>query len=130
MNCVYTLEVPQDYRMEVTFQNFSMPPKTSGRECDTDYVIIKDGESEGRGRLIGRFCGHERPKSFLSSGRFVWINFVTDDVQSQYAGFKVNFRPIHEGTIDSSCCQKHPQPFRHPNSRYVEAAAVSSSGMT
>ena len=96
LNCTYKLEVPEGYRMEVTFDIFNMEPANSNKNCAKDYIIIRDGGSEAS-RLIGKFCGGDKPKTFLSSGRFVWIFFVSDD-KYFYNGFKATFRLKSEGT--------------------------------
>lgn len=60
--------------------------------CRYDYVEVRDGDSIGS-RVIGRFCGNNRPAPILSSGSSLHILFVSDGYKN-FDGFFATFQEI------------------------------------
>lgn len=60
--------------------------------CRYDYVEVRDGDSIGS-RVIGRFCGNNRPAPILSSGTSLHILFVSDGYKN-FDGFFATFQEI------------------------------------
>ncbi|XP_077300380.1 cubilin homolog [Arctopsyche grandis] len=74
MMCEYSIRLPKDTTMKVTFLSFDLEDSTS---CRFDYVAIYDGSSE-QDNLIGRYCGGKLPTSFISSSNNLLIIFRSD----------------------------------------------------
>ena len=55
-----------------------------------DFVSVRDGGST-EAPLVGRFCGHNLPQNFLSTGNQLLIRFKTDSSISQ-EGFRASYR--------------------------------------
>lgn len=60
--------------------------------CRYDYVEVRDGDSISS-RVIGRFCGNNRPAPILSSGTSLHILFVSDGYKN-FDGFFATFQEI------------------------------------
>uniref|UniRef100_A0A672P7U1 Inactive serine protease PAMR1 n=1 Tax=Sinocyclocheilus grahami TaxID=75366 RepID=A0A672P7U1_SINGR len=79
--------------------------------CQYDYVEVRDGESLNS-RVIGRYCGNERPPPIKSTGNSLHILFISDGYKN-FDGFFAIFQEssecisspcLHDGTciVDSS----------------------------
>lgn len=58
-------------------------------ECRFDHIEVRDGPFSFS-PLINRFCGSVSPGLVLSSGRFMWIRFFSDD-ELEGIGFRVQY---------------------------------------
>lgn len=58
-------------------------------ECRFDHIEVRDGPFSFS-PLINRFCGSASPGLVLSSGRFMWIRFFSDE-ELEGVGFKVQY---------------------------------------
>ncbi|KAL2093634.1 hypothetical protein ACEWY4_010946 [Coilia grayii] len=67
--------------------------------CRHDFVEVRDGDSI-HSRVIGRFCGNERPPPIISSGNTLHILFVSDGYKT-FDGFFAIFQ-------ESSACSSSP----------------------
>ncbi|KAB0382652.1 hypothetical protein FD755_004569, partial [Muntiacus reevesi] len=65
-----------------------------------DYVEVIDGENEN-GRVLGKFCGKIAPSSFVSSGPFLFIKFVSD-YETHGAGFSIRYEIFKK--VEFSLC--------------------------
>jgi len=94
IKCSRTITTDYGYFVRIDFRNFFRiePPSNEGK-CDYDYLEIRDG-SEGYSTLIGKFCGSDFPPMITSSGRSLWLRFVSDGT-IEYDGFQAvyNFIP-------------------------------------
>ena len=60
--------------------------------CKNDYLLIKDGGSEGSEvDSIGTFCGEDSPGQFTSSRNQLYLKFKSD-LNDQEKGFEMNFQ--------------------------------------
>lgn len=57
--------------------------------CGYDYVEVRDGGSESS-RLLGRFCGDDKPDDIKSGTNQLWLKFVSDGSVNK-AGFSASF---------------------------------------
>lgn len=75
----------------------------SSFECRFDHIEVRDGPFSFS-PLINRFCGSLSPGLVLSSGRFMWIRFFSDD-ELEGIGFKVqyNFTPGQQRVATRAC---------------------------
>ncbi|XP_062318300.1 neuropilin and tolloid-like protein 2 isoform X1 [Osmerus eperlanus] len=88
--CVYILEALPRQRIELKFDDtFFME---SSFECRFDHIEVRDGPFSFS-PLINRFCGSASPGRVLSSGRFMWIRFFSDD-ELEGQGFRVQYNYI------------------------------------
>lgn len=58
--------------------------------CRYDFVEVRDGDSINS-RVIGRFCGNNRPAILQSSGNTLHILFVSDGYKN-FDGFFATFQ--------------------------------------
>ncbi|XP_032380424.1 neuropilin and tolloid-like protein 2 isoform X1 [Etheostoma spectabile] len=85
--CLYVLEALPRQRIELLFdQTFYIE---ASFECRFDHIEVRDGPFSFS-PLINRFCGSACPGLVLSSGRFMWIRFFSDEELEGY-GFKVRY---------------------------------------
>lgn len=74
-------------RIELLFdENFYIE---ASFECRFDHIEVRDGPFSFS-PLINRFCGSTSPGLVLSSGRFMWIRFFSDD-ELEGMGFQVQY---------------------------------------
>lgn len=74
-------------RIELLFdENFYIE---ASFECRFDHLEVRDGPFSFS-PLINRFCGSTSPGLVLSSGRFMWIRFFSDD-ELEGMGFQVQY---------------------------------------
>uniref|UniRef100_A0A8D0CUV1 Neuropilin (NRP) and tolloid (TLL)-like 2b n=1 Tax=Sander lucioperca TaxID=283035 RepID=A0A8D0CUV1_SANLU len=85
--CLYVLEALPRQRIELLFdQTFYIE---ASFECRFDHIEVRDGPFSFS-PLINRFCGSASPGLVLSSGRFMWIRFFSDE-ELEGIGFQVQY---------------------------------------
>lgn len=94
--CEWTIEVERPFTIELRFMMLSLEFQPS---CRYDFVEVRDGDSINS-RVIGRFCGNNRPAPLQSSGNTLHILFVSD-------GYK-NFDGLFATFQESSACSSSP----------------------
>ncbi|XP_065154066.2 inactive serine protease PAMR1 isoform X4 [Paramisgurnus dabryanus] len=94
--CEWTLRVDQPFTIDLRFLMLSVEFDYS---CQYDYVEVRDGDSLNS-RVIGRYCGNERPPPIKSTGDSLHILFVSDGYKN-FDGFFVSFQ-------ESSACISSP----------------------
>lgn len=73
--------------------------------CRYDYVEVRDGDSINS-RVIGRFCGNNRPAPVQSSGASLHVLFVSDGYKN-FDGFFATFQEI-SGKSNSTATKALP----------------------
>ncbi|XP_015231194.1 PREDICTED: inactive serine protease PAMR1 isoform X1 [Cyprinodon variegatus] len=94
--CEWTLQVERPFTIELRFMMLSLESHPS---CRYDFVEVRDGDSINS-RVIGRFCGNNRPALLQSSGNTLHILFVSDGYKN-FDGFFATFQ-------ESSACSSSP----------------------
>uniref|UniRef100_A0A3B5B9H5 Neuropilin and tolloid-like protein 2 n=1 Tax=Stegastes partitus TaxID=144197 RepID=A0A3B5B9H5_9TELE len=85
--CLYVLEALPRQRIELLFSEaFHIE---ASFECRFDHIEVRDGPFSFS-PLINRFCGTASPGLVLSSGRFMWIRFFSDE-ELEGTGFQVQY---------------------------------------
>ncbi|KAM3593697.1 uncharacterized protein V6R79_019403 [Siganus canaliculatus] len=85
--CVYILEAPPRQCIDLHFEeNYSIE---SSWECKFDNIEVRDGPF-GFSPMLGRYCGQHSPPDIRSSGRYLWIKFVTDG-ELEAVGFSASY---------------------------------------
>ncbi|XP_077568227.1 neuropilin and tolloid-like protein 2 isoform X3 [Stigmatopora nigra] len=85
--CLYVLEALPRQRIELLFdKSFYIE---ASFECRFDHIEVRDGPFSFS-PLINRFCGASCPGLVLSSGRFMWIRFYSDE-ELEGIGFRVRY---------------------------------------
>ncbi|XP_026220523.1 neuropilin and tolloid-like protein 2 isoform X1 [Anabas testudineus] len=85
--CLYVLEAQPRQRIELQFdKTFYIE---ASFECRFDHIEVRDGPFSFS-PLINRFCGSASPGLVLSSGRFMWIRFFSDE-ELEGIGFQVKY---------------------------------------
>lgn len=67
-------------------ENYSIE---SSWECKFDNIEVRDGPF-GFSPMLGRYCGQHSPPDIRSSGRYLWIKFVTDG-ELEAVGFSASY---------------------------------------
>ncbi|CAB1349958.1 unnamed protein product, partial [Coregonus sp. 'balchen'] len=87
IECVYIIEAPPRLCIDLFFdERYSIEPSW---ECKFDNIEVRDGPF-GFSPIIGRYCGQTVPPFIRSSGRYLWIKFVSDG-ELEAIGFSVNY---------------------------------------
>ncbi|XP_034032738.1 inactive serine protease PAMR1 [Thalassophryne amazonica] len=94
--CEWTIQVDRPFTVDLRFMMMSLEFHQS---CRYDYVEVRDGDSI-RSRVIGRFCGNNRPAPIQSSGNTMHILFVSDGYKN-FDGFFATFQ-------ETSACSSSP----------------------
>ncbi|XP_061781197.1 neuropilin and tolloid-like protein 2 [Nerophis lumbriciformis] len=85
--CLYVLEALPRQRIELLFDKAFYIEASF--ECRFDHIEVRDGPFSFS-PLINRFCGAPCPGLVLSSGRFMWIRFFSDE-ELEGIGFQVRY---------------------------------------
>lgn len=81
------LSAPPRQCIDLHFEeNYSIE---SSWECKFDNIEVRDGPF-GFSPMLGRYCGQQSPPDIRSSGRYLWIKFVTDG-ELEAVGFSANY---------------------------------------
>ncbi|XP_063052666.1 inactive serine protease PAMR1 [Engraulis encrasicolus] len=94
--CEWTIQVDRPYTIDLRFMMLSLEFHHS---CRHDFVEVRDGDSI-HSRVIGRFCGNDRPPPIMSSGNSLHILFNSDGYKT-FDGFFAIFQ-------ESSACSSSP----------------------
>jgi len=85
--CNYVIQTPSSSNhITIDFKVFRLEEHNS---CNFDYVAIYDGPSD-QSELIGKYCGFDKPPIFTSSGRFVTVQFASDETVNEM-GFQLEY---------------------------------------
>uniref|UniRef100_A0A4W5LQN2 Inactive serine protease PAMR1 n=1 Tax=Hucho hucho TaxID=62062 RepID=A0A4W5LQN2_9TELE len=94
--CEWTVQVDRPFTIDFRFMMLSLEFDHS---CRYDYIEVRDGDSINS-RVIGRFCGNNRPAPIQSSGNSLHVLFVADGYKN-FDGFFATFQ-------ESSACSSSP----------------------
>lgn len=100
--CTWIVKVPLNYRVGIYFSDFDIESCSTEKEnCTCDYVEITDGQLLINKPLV-KLCGSITPPDIFSSGRFVRIDLVTDELNAK-SGFLAHFYSVSpDGVTPSS----------------------------
>ncbi|XDV18006.1 hypothetical protein PO909_023792 [Leuciscus waleckii] len=85
--CIYILEALPRQRIQLAFdKTYYIEPSF---ECRFDHIEIRDGPF-GFSPIIDRFCGPKSPGVVTSTGRFMWVKFISDE-ELEGLGFRVKY---------------------------------------
>lgn len=83
----FPLPAPPRQCIDLHFEeNYSIE---SSWECKFDNIEVRDGPF-GFSPMLGRYCGQHSPPDIRSSGRYLWIKFVTDG-ELEAVGFSASY---------------------------------------
>ena len=96
VNCNWLLEVDSslasdEYIVKVKFSDY-------GVACD-DAVKFYDGDSITVSNLVRSYCGGTHPEVIYSTGRYLFVNFYTDNDYFTYRGFSFSFSAVKKGIV-------------------------------
>ena len=92
MDCTWTIKVSfSGYVAKVLFDDFLLE-----EGCD-DVLTFYDGMNE-TSNLLGSYCGTNHPDVIYSTGQYLYVKFVTDNMVN-YKGFKISVTAVEEGTV-------------------------------
>ena len=87
VKCSWVIEAPLGYVVQLTFHSLALE---QSKDCQSDYVEVKQGFAEAAPSPIGRFCGFELPSVITSKYYKVYVDFVTDSFH-RYPGFHASY---------------------------------------
>lgn len=90
--CRWIISAPQGHRVQLSFLTFHLETCLIPFICTCDYVRIRDGYDE-KSPSLGKFCGGNKPPFIQSSGRFLWVEFVTDRTRNE-KGFHATYTNV------------------------------------
>ena len=90
--CRWIISAPQGHRVQLSFHTFQLETCLIPFICTCDYVRIRDGNDE-KSPSLGNFCGGNKPPFIQSSGRFLWVEFVTDRTRNE-RGFNATYTNV------------------------------------
>jgi tolkin protein len=70
--------------------------------CTYDYLEVRDG-GHGYDRLIGLYCGKIFPDIIVSTSRYLWLRFKSDDT-IEGAGFTAVYESILPSNGEHEIC--------------------------
>ncbi|XP_032220942.2 tolloid-like protein 1 [Nematostella vectensis] len=113
VECKWIIKSPPETRIRLKFLKFSIQNCSNSRaQCTCDHLTLRDGNTSSAD-VIGRYCGNELPMDLYSSGRYLWLEFSSDEnVNGKGKGFIAEFSSRRNG--ESSCPQDWRFPFRCP----------------
>ena len=96
----WILIVPEGMQVQIDFDIFELE---DSEDCKNDYVEFREASimvgdpktiSGTYGPILtGRLCGNAKPKSILSQGNMVWVQFISDrNSTTVYKGLKASFK--------------------------------------
>ena len=68
--CTTPIQAPEGYQVQLNFTHFSL-------EYVFDFVNVYDGPDDSS-QLIGTYCGNASPLIIQSSGRYLYVVFISD----------------------------------------------------
>ncbi|XDV52339.1 hypothetical protein PO909_021076 [Leuciscus waleckii] len=119
--CEWTLKVDRPYTIDLRFMMLSLEFEHS---CQYDYVEVRDGDSLNS-RVIGRFCGNERPPPIKSTGSSLHILFISDGYKN-FDGFFATFQESSE--CSSSPCMHDGTCILHSSHSFHCACLAGYTG--
>uniref|UniRef100_A0A3B3SH64 Procollagen C-endopeptidase enhancer b n=1 Tax=Paramormyrops kingsleyae TaxID=1676925 RepID=A0A3B3SH64_9TELE len=94
ISCSWHISVEPNMLIEVKFDKFDLEADSY---CRYDYVAFFNGGETDDSRRIGKFCGTEVPKTIVTSGNNLLVQFVSDlSVTSD--GFMASYSSIPRGS--------------------------------
>ncbi|XP_065639868.1 cubilin isoform X2 [Hydra vulgaris] len=91
-------EINQDYYWtiiaephEVIRLSFIAVDIETSSNCDSDYIMIRDGESSDK--VLGKYCGQTLPDAILSSGNRMFVHFHSNE-QYTKSGFRLKWEAL------------------------------------
>ncbi|NXX41269.1 OVCH2 protein, partial [Tricholaema leucomelas] len=94
--CVWTLFVPEGNYIWLNFSRFDIEPETF---CDYDSLSVYSKDN----RLIGKFCGGDRPLPILIGFNNMRLKFVSDS-KDYGTGFSMTYKALPPGVLPDSGC--------------------------
>ncbi|XP_062918314.1 inactive serine protease PAMR1-like isoform X4 [Mobula hypostoma] len=87
--CEWMVTVNPNFAIELRFSMLSLE---FDYMCQYDYVEVRDGDNVDS-RVIGKFCGNERPPPIRTTGNLLHVLFVSDGYKS-FDGFYATFEEV------------------------------------
>lgn len=78
LDCHYAITVPEGYVVKIEFDHFHLAPCShDNSSCTCDYVALMDGPDSFAEPIQKHLCGQSLPQTVTSSGRSLYIRYVT-----------------------------------------------------
>lgn len=132
--CRWIISAPQGHRVQLSFHTFQLETCLLPFICTCDYFRIRDGNDE-KSPSLGKFCGGNKPPFIQSSGRFLWVEFVTDRTRNEKGfhatytnvGMKICFHSVQtffRPSFISAVISRQSKPSRLGHEKYTPGWGV------
>ncbi len=95
VTCTWIIEVPEGYKVELSFTTFQLKSCAMFAWCICDLVQVRDGQSASS-KELETICGDKQPPTLRSSGRYMWVKFDSDSIKSAESGFNATFKAVRK----------------------------------
>lgn len=112
MNCTYSLPIPKNKALHITFVYFDLEFVNSPSLCASDFVTIKNDI----GMVAGIYCGQQNGKKIIIAGEFVQIEFHSNE-NHQRQGFRLRFSFAQNGcgVVNNNTLTSPGYPDNYPS---------------
>lgn len=95
MDCHYLVKTDLGSIIKGKFDRFHVLPCNHNVTdvCSCDFVEVRDGGGPFA-ELIGKYCGHDLPRTFQSSSHLLWVRFATSSTNQTSSGFDLEFKRV------------------------------------
>ena len=116
LDCIWTVNVPEQFRVKLTFTDFVM--KTSCCSCVHDFLEIRDGSLDNS-TLIDSFCAKKEPKYVFSTQNVIWIRFLSDFRTYTGNRFRLSYEAVcgRHYTSSSGSFRSPGYPLQYGNNK-------------
>lgn len=94
--CSWFISVPRGYHVLLLFNPKDFLIHSCKETCDCDFLEVRKGTSS-KGKLLGKYCGNKVPSPIYTSGRSLWLRFVSDGVSND-KGFRAKYEAVGDLT--------------------------------
>ncbi|CAL1295836.1 unnamed protein product, partial [Larinioides sclopetarius] len=99
VRCTLKITAPPGHTVKLDFRDkFHLENSPS---CSYDYLEVRDGLHGYSPMLGSRYCGSEFPKQVISSKRYMWLQFKSDE-SIEYEGFRAVYDFVKMPNLGSS----------------------------
>lgn len=119
-SCIWVIKVKIGFRVELKFTHFDLEDCGS---CKCDSVTVRDGRLPGA-NVIGKYCGQEKPKTIVSSGRYLMVKLDSDSATTK-KGFAATYTAFATG---KQCRQSTAQTGNKTSDRETTPDGTSDTG--
>lgn len=96
--CTWRITAPYGYNVQLSFTDFNTYSSSYSGTCSSlsHYLQIDDSSSEYSSKRLGKYCGSSLPAKVVSSGRYLYLKFVSSSYYNSRKGFRLLYKAIKD----------------------------------